>query len=192
MSKVGRIKYHLNFYCFFLLFNISSLMDIKSYWRHIFKDSFTTSLHGIELLMLFYLPRIPTVDRNLDGSLFLMKSMNFFITTSASHWPSWISRTSLCLGRILGSLLMSFTAMIATGPNSGALNLVPFIGNIPPEKQLFLTLFPSCGRHCGSPCRFPFICSVLFYLNQSNTRVIGFISNNWNVLFSKYILSLKK
>ena len=91
------------------------------------------------------LPSMPTVDRNLLGSLFLMKSMNFFMTTSASHCPSWMSSTSLCLGRMCGLLLMSLTAMMATGPSSGALNLVPSIGKIPPEYKYYsLSIYPVC------------------------------------------------
>ena len=62
--------------------------------------------------------------------------MNFFMTMSASHCPSWMSSMSLCPGRMLGLLLMSATAMMATGPSSGAVNLDPDIGNIPPESDL--------------------------------------------------------
>ena len=62
--------------------------------------------------------------------------MNFFMTISASHCPSWMSSMSLCPARMFGFLLMSATAMIATGPSSGAVNLDPDIGNIPPESDL--------------------------------------------------------
>ena len=90
------------------------------------------------------------MERNLDGSLFLIKSINFFMTTSASHCPFWMSSISLWSGRMSGLLLMSSTAMIATGPSSGALNLVPSIGNIPPAIEInrmenYFLILMSCG-----------------------------------------------
>ena len=55
---------------------------------------------------------------------------------AASHCPFWMSSISLWSGRMSGLLLMSSTAMIATGPSSGALNLVPSIGKIPPAIEI--------------------------------------------------------
>ena len=48
---------------------------------------------------------------------------------------AWMSRRSVCPGRMFWLLLMSETAMMATGPSDGAENLIPDIGNIPPSRE---------------------------------------------------------
>ena len=62
-----------------------------------------------------------------------------------------------------------------------------------------LTLLPYSGYHFDTPCRFPFICCMVFALNQSNPKGIGlktllsnlgfqiwlkFYDTNWFVYFT--------
>ena len=53
---------------------------------------------------------------------------------------------------MLGLLLISLTAMIATGPSSGALNLVPSMGKIPPETYVHHYL-----QACATEITFVFV-----------------------------------
>ena len=66
-----------------------------------------TRIHMQYVTYDIHLPNIPTVDRNFLASLVFIMSINRFMTMSASHWPSLMSRLSLWFGNTSGLLFTS-------------------------------------------------------------------------------------
>ena len=80
-----------------------------------------------QCIVIVLSPSMPTVERNLDVSFVLMMSINFFMTTSASHFPLLILRTRLWLERMLEFWLTSSMAIWATDGRDYKFGLFLFV-----------------------------------------------------------------